>query len=193
MKKKILLLASLAICAATVATGTLAYFNAEDTAHNVITSGSVDVELVETTNQLDENNKPLPFENVTGVMPGTAVSKIVQVKNTGIGDAYVRIKVETTINMAEGNEVNPDYELIDIDYALGNKKTEWTEKDGFFYYNAPVKSGEMTEPLFTEVYFERAMGNEYQGCETEVNVTVQATQVANNGRSAVEALGWPEL
>ena len=45
MKRKLLILSVLAICVAIVAAGTLAYFTAEDTAHNVITSGGVDIEL----------------------------------------------------------------------------------------------------------------------------------------------------
>ena len=47
MKRKLLILSVLAICVAIVAAGTLAYFTAEDTAHNVITTGGVDIELKE--------------------------------------------------------------------------------------------------------------------------------------------------
>lgn len=47
MKRKIFLLSVVAICIAIAAVGTLAYFNAEDTAHNVITSGSVKIRLDE--------------------------------------------------------------------------------------------------------------------------------------------------
>ena len=193
MKKKLLLLASLAICVATIATGTLAYFNAEDKAHNVITSGNVDIELVETTDQLDADGNPIPFENLSGIMPGMEVSKIVQVKNIGEGDAYVRVKVETVINMATGSNAVPDYDQITIDYALGSDAKKWTEKDGYFYYNSPIKPGELTEELFTEVAFDELMGNEYQNCEVIVNVIAHATQVAHNGSSAVDAAGWPEL
>ena len=193
MKKRILLLASLAICVATIATGTLAYFNAEDKAHNVITSGNVDIELVETTDQLDADGNPIPFENLTGIMPGMEVSKIVQVKNTGEGEAYVRVKVETVINMATGSNAVPGYEPISIKFATGTDKTEWTEKDGYFYYNSPIKPGELTEELFTEVIFDELMGNEYQNCEVEINVIAHATQVAHNGDHAVDAAGWPEL
>lgn len=192
MKKKVLLLATLAIFTSVIATGTLAYFNAEDTAHNVITSGNVKVELVETTDKTDANSDPLPFEDVDGVMPGMAVSKVVRVVNTGESDAYIRIAVDTKINMASDSNAEPDYNLISIDYAIGTAPTEWTEKDGYFYYNSVLGPGETTEPLFTEVYFKESMGNEYQKSSTEINVTAYATQVAHNGDNALEAKGWPE-
>lgn len=47
MKRKILLFSILTICVATLAAGSLAYFTAEDTAHNVITSGGIDIDLLE--------------------------------------------------------------------------------------------------------------------------------------------------
>ena len=40
MKRKLLLLSVLAICVATLAAGTLAYFSADGTARNVITTGN---------------------------------------------------------------------------------------------------------------------------------------------------------
>ena len=49
MKKKILLLASAVICLAILATGTLAYFTSSKTAHNVITSGGITIEIEEKT------------------------------------------------------------------------------------------------------------------------------------------------
>ena len=47
MKKKLLMLSAVAICIAILAAGTLAFFTAEDTAHNVITTGGVDIKLYE--------------------------------------------------------------------------------------------------------------------------------------------------
>lgn len=191
MKKKLALLATLAACTAMIASGTLAYYTAQDKAHNVITSGNIEIELVETTDKLDANNQPIPFENVDGVMPGTTVSKIVQVKNTGEADAYIRVKVETNVTLATGNNAIPGYEPISIKYATGTSKTEWTEKNGYYYYNSPVAPGEITKPLFSEVYFKKSMGNEYQNSKAEVEVIAYGTQVANNGKSAVDAAGWP--
>ena len=41
MKRKLLIFSVLAICAAILAAGTIAFFNAEGKAHNVITTGGV--------------------------------------------------------------------------------------------------------------------------------------------------------
>ena len=83
MKKKILLVTAVVICLAIAATGTLAYFTAEDMAHNVITSGGVNIELVEKTKGEDGTLVDFPDEGVKGVMPGTDVSKIVRIAPTG--------------------------------------------------------------------------------------------------------------
>ena len=50
MKKwKIIALSTVLACLAIVASGTLAYFTAQETAHNVITSGGVAIQLIEQT------------------------------------------------------------------------------------------------------------------------------------------------
>ena len=187
MKKKILLLATLAIFTSVIATGTLAYYSAKDQAHNVITSGNVDIKLVETRE--DENGDLHPFENVSGVMPGQTISKIVRVANTGIGDAFVRVKLEKEIELASGSDA--DLSLISLDI----NETDWTKHtDGYYYYNhvLPAENPDcLTEPLFTKVEFHETMGNQYQNCKVIINVFAQATQVKNNGDSAIEANGWP--
>lgn len=82
MKKKVFVCAFIAVCLSIVAYGTTAYFSYEDTATNVITAGDVKIELQEWAIP-DTGGDPVPFEDVIDVQPGTAVSKIVEVKNTG--------------------------------------------------------------------------------------------------------------
>ena len=204
MKKKLLALAVLMICASLVSLGTLAYFNAEDTAHNVISSGSVNIELVEKTKGDDGKLVDFPKDGILGVMPGTAVSKIVTVKNTGESAAYIRVWVNTAISEPGDPITNPliknlpltievegeTVELIEINYNT----EKWTQgEDGYWYYNRAVKTGETTEPLFTTVEFHKLMGNAYQNSVTRVDVSAQAVQSANNGTSAMDAAGWPEI
>ena len=70
---------------------------------------------------------------------------------------------------------------------------DWTEKDGWWYYGAAVNTNEATLPLMTAVEFDGPnMTNEYQNCTVLIDVTAQAVQTANNGTSAIDALGWPE-
>ena len=101
MKRKLLILSVLVICVATLAAGTLAYFNAEDTAHNVITSGGVGIQLIEKTKSGD-TLVDFPEDGLSGILPGTSASKIVSVENTGSADAWIRVKVEMTITGSDG-------------------------------------------------------------------------------------------
>ena len=187
-KKKVRVL-TIALCIALLAIcvgGTLAYFTAQDKAHNVISSGSIEVDIHEWANE--EKTEEFPEDGVDGVMPGSAVTKIVEIENTGLSEAWVRVKLNKAIILAEGVEAEVDLSLVTLD--LNTK--DWTEKDGWYYYNQPLAPGETTVPLFNKVMFAANMGNEYQKSEATVDVTAQAVQKANNGTSAAEATGWPE-
>ena len=185
MKKwKIVALCTVLACLSIVASGSLAYFTAQETAHNVITSGGVDIQLIEQTR--NEDGSLGPWENMEDVMPGAKISKIVTVKNTGASDAWVRIKVDKTIILASGDKGNPEVMELDIRDAF------WTEQDGYYYYNDPLAPGETTPPLFTTVTFAPEMGNEYQGSTAHIDVKADAVQVANNGETVLDALGWPQ-
>ena len=183
MKKRFLLCALLVLCLNFTVNSTLAYFTADTQVHNVITTGEINIELVE----MAENDKGelVPFKDVDGVMPGRAVSKIVYVTNTGASDAWVRIKLDMGVKLSREGEA--DLSLINLDLNT----TDWTEKDGYYYYNKVLAPGASTEPLFTEVTFDKQMGNVFQGSVVSIDVYAQATQVANNGATALEAKGWP--
>ncbi len=187
MKNKLLLAAVTVIILSMLATGTLAYFTAEDTAHNVITSGNVAIDLLEWADS--DRTDPFPAEGVSGVMPGTQVTKVVEVKNTGLNEAWIRVSVLKSITLAEGVQGDVDLSLVQLD--INDEK--WTEKDGYYYYNEAVKPGQTTEPLFTAVTFDTTMGNLYQLSTANVEVLAQAVQTANNGATVLEAAGWPEI
>ena len=82
MKRKVLVAALLVIALALVGYGTAAYFTADGTATNVITTGSISITLDETS--VDETGAVSAFKDVAGVMPGAKISKIVAVTNTGL-------------------------------------------------------------------------------------------------------------
>ncbi len=65
MKRKFLILSVLALCFSLFAAETIAYFTADSKAHNVITTGGVQIAVQEWADE--ERTKP--FEDVTGVMP----------------------------------------------------------------------------------------------------------------------------
>ncbi len=183
MKRRIFILSLLAACLAMLAAGTLAYYTSEGTAHNVITTGGIGIELHEWANEA----KTEPFEDLTGVMPGVSATKIAEVENTGASEAWIRVLVEKKVTLSDGSSVETDLISLDI-----NDKA-WTRGiDGYYYYNKALAPGETTEPIFTAVTFAPEMGNEYQNSTATVDVTAQAVQTANNGDSATAATGWPK-
>ena len=162
-KRKIGLIATIVCCIAILTAGTLAYFNAEETAVNVITTGNLSMKLHE------EAEDGTPY-----------------VENTGSVDMYVRIAIEKEIQGESDRELG--FENITLDLNT----TDWTEQDGYYYYNRALKPGEKTEPLFTMVRFDKEMGNEYMNARLTIKVNAQAVQSRNNTDSALTAAGWPE-
>ena len=185
MKRKLLAAALAVLCLSVAVYGTVAYFTAEDTATNVITAGNVKIALNEAA--ITEDGETVAFEDVTGVVPGAEISKIVTVDNTGDNAAYVRIKVVKEITSENEPEGEFDPSLIGLDLDVEN----WTEKDGYYYYNTPLEAGETTAPLFTTVTFSKDMGNLYADALTTIQVHAEAVQVENNGSDVMSADGWP--
>ena len=191
MKKKILYIAAMVICLAIITSGTLAYFTAEDTARNVITSGGVDVSVVE--QQLADgvlmpySDQPVP------VMPGETVSKIVSVQSIQ-QPAWIRMAYTVVFFDAAGEKMEITEDELNRVITIKPDTTAWTQLGDWWYCDAAVGFGESTAPLFEEISFSGSeMDNKYQNCTVEVFGTAQAVQQANNGTSAAAAVGWPEL
>lgn len=98
MKKKALTIALVVALIAIMASGSLAYFTAEDKAENTFTIGSVMIEIYEngeaTTSDAISFGKLTPIVNTA--TPSDDVSyfdKVVDVKNTGKNDAYIRTHI----------------------------------------------------------------------------------------------------
>ena len=102
-KKIVAFMLVIAMLALAIAGGTLAYFTDEGEATNVFTVGSVEIELYESTLLRKDNATDAEiiadaanyqtYLAAQELMPGVAVAKAPYVKNTGISDAYVRIRV----------------------------------------------------------------------------------------------------
>ncbi|RZS94313.1 SipW-dependent-type signal peptide-containing protein [Cuneatibacter caecimuris] len=192
MKKKLLTLAMAVSCLAIITAGTLAYFTSEDTAHNVITSGGINIEVVEKTQGEDGILTDFPEEGIRGVMPGSDVSKIVSVKNTGESEAWIRVRVEADVKGIDGADLPLSIEGTGpvLTYAVGSC---WIlGEDGYYYYTVPVAPGQFTEILFDTVTFAFEIGNEYQGCTANIIIAAQAVQASINGETVMDAKGWPE-
>ena len=189
MKKKVLYIAIVVICLALITGGTYAYFTTSDTARNVITSGGIEVKVVE-QQLVNGTLQPYPSQPIP-VMPATTVSKIVSVQSTKQA-AWVRMNYTLTVYDADGKKMDiPADELAKV-IVIASDTANWTLKDGWWYYNTAVKGGETTKPLFEEVEFSGPhMDNKYHLCTVVIDVTAQAVQQANNGVTVWEALGWP--
>lgn len=190
MKRKLLFIAAALIALALIAGGTLAYFTAEDTARNVITSGVVAVELIEQQRTADGTLAPYPTERIP-MMPGQSVSKIVTVRSDE-QPAYIRARYTIAVLDAGGEPMEVSAEQLAQVVTIAPDTEQWTLRDGWWYCDTAVGGGESTPALFESVDFSGPnMGNEYQGASITVDVTVQAVQAANNGATALEANGWP--
>ncbi|MGN0971073.1 MAG: TasA family protein [Aristaeellaceae bacterium] len=182
-RKRRLVLLALALCVAAVTvSGTLAYFTAEETAYNVITTGVLDMVLHETTT----GGKPFPKDGLDNLMPGMVVDKRVTVENAGSVDFFLRVAVDQAIFPAAGVQAELNFDHITLDINT----TDWTLRDGYYYYNRALQPGETSNPLFTTVTFAPEMGNEYMNARVEINVRAQAVQSRNNGDSPLTAVGW---
>lgn len=187
MKKKLFALAVLVIILAGTVTGTLAYYTTKTVAHNVITSGEIDIALVET--QKEGNNEvPYPENPVGGIMPGQEHSKIVRIENVGTNPAWVRMKVVVEINDRKVDLSDEDSVL-----ALDFNNTEWEKKGNYYYYKKALTSqgsaGSETVPLFTTVRFAgEEMDNDYQNAKIEISVQAEGIQYQNNTNYAT---AWP--
>ncbi len=184
-KRRVFILAVMLICLALAATGTLAYFNADKQVHNVITSGNIAIDLIE-QKQLEDGSL-VPYTDPVDVMPGTDVSKIVTVQNNGVGDAWIRVCVDSAVTFKTTTGAAPQESDIALDFDTEN----WILKDGYYYYTKPVTANGVTTPLFTTVSFSPKMGNIYQGSKLDIVIQAQGVQVANNGSTVLEAAGWP--
>ena len=203
MKRKILSITVIAICLAVLGYSTLAYFTDEAVTHNVITSGGIEIEVVEKHDDDGDKDTPLidfPKAGVSGVMPGMDVSKIVSVRNLE-EPAWVRIVVNPKGWFADDTAMwGTQLGILEFDFNDAPADVEgdayWIYEDGCWYYSKPVAMDEETEVLFTTVHFDEEMGNEYQNAHFEIDIHAEAVQTANNpipdGGDVTDIKGWPE-
>ena len=183
MKKRLFLLAVLALMLSAAAAGTAAYFSVKGDTANSITMGNVKMLLHDET----ADGKAFPENGLNGLMPGEKAGKVVYVENTGDNAFYSRIKLENTVTPEKG-DAKPGLDKIQLNIDTANWQLG---ADGWYYYKSAVEKGGKTAPLFTEVTLASNMGNDYMNASVRIKVTAQAVQQANNGGTAWQAAGWP--
>lgn len=198
MKRKIAALAVIVIALSLAAYGTVAYFSATGTAHNVLTMGNIGIKLndktkVEKNGEIELVDFTAEYPDGMPVMPATEASKIVSVENTGSAPAWVRVKIEKTVEPADAAVTGLDTKYVGLNYNTEN----WVDGgNGFWYYKEPLMPGVTTPNLFDKVTFSKDMGNDYMNCTFNIIVSAQAVQSDNNGigdgQTVLNVVGWPE-
>lgn len=198
MKKKLFASAVIVIGLSLCVGSTWAYFTAEKTAHNVITSGGIGIEIIEKTKDSQGTELEFPQEGMKNIMPGSKISKIVSVLNSGEGTAWIRIKAEPFIVSENGEELPLKLEAEEgtVPVMAFTAGQDWVDgEDGFYYYEKPVAPGGKTTVFFDEVSFSLQMGNAYQNSTASLTILAQAVQTANNPIPAngdvTDIPGWP--
>lgn len=188
MKKKIALTAVIIFVLASAGYGTYAYMTASKTAQNIITAGTVEIDLNgESEDQNEGSEEIYKASEEIKAMPSTEAQREVNVKNTGKNACYVRVKLNV--------EVNPTSLASSGKITLKMNGDNWVESDGFWYYKyklEPKNPNNMASGMMI-VKFDASMGNEYQNATVNVSIIAQAVQTANNGfaTSVLEVKGWP--
>lgn len=168
MKKKLVLsLAAAAMIGTLAVGGTLAWFTDTEKATNVVTTGHVDISIMEK----DSEDGEYEVQDSQGLeldgkyVSNATVDKFVKVQNNeGSNKAWIRVTVELPEKM-EGAEL-----ILD--------SNKWESVDGYYYYADPVEVGAMTEALITGVKLPN-WGNEMtdQGLDDGLSIIVNAEAV----------------
>ena len=186
MKRKLVLTSAVVLILALLAAGTFAYFTKDARATNVITTGTISIQLNDSITGGTEKENGW---TLSGVMPGQAVEKAVSVTNTGTSPAWLRVKLDISVTGANGKP---------LDLTFGDKQDVltfttgdgWFYHDGYYYYSAPVAEKTSTADFFAKkdgqptLMLNPQLPNDYQGCTVTVAVQAQAVQVKNNDTDA---------
>lgn len=155
MKKKVLTAALAVALIAIMVSGSLAYFTAEDQVSNTFTIGSVQIEIYENDEATQDDT--IPFGKLTPIVNTTTPSddvsyfdKVVEVKNTGANDAYIRthIAVPTAlINYLQLDMNTAGWSNVVITTAQNDAYTVFT-----YDHLAAVAPGAFTAELLQGAY-----------------------------------------
>ena len=152
-----------------------------------------DMKVTELINEVGSGTPAPGGGAVAGLAGGVGVALTMMVNGLTLDKKGFENDRERLLDaIAKGNELkerfidvmNRDSEVFDgLIESLALPKDDDAHK--------AIRPGETTAPPFTCVTFDAGMGNEYQNATATVHVAAEAVQTANNGVTALEALGWP--
>ena len=152
MKKKKFLISTIIVLAISfTAVCTLAYYIDFEKIVNVADSGDSYIEVIE------EFEPP----KTDTILASTDIKKVVQIKNVK-DESYVRCLIEFSDSRYEDKTV--------IDYDDKN----WEKLGRYWYYKKPLKTGELTTPIMTNVHFT-------QNVPSDFDIIVYAESVQSEG------------
>lgn len=154
---------------------TLASWSSEGDTINSITVGSVSGHIIE------------EYEQGQTLFPAAAVTKKVQVENTGALDVAVRVKVEKAWGDSRDENgnliVNPELSTDNIQITY-NTDAWLYQDDGYFYYKGVLASHEITPVLFDSFTIDgETTGGDYKNKYADIIVTMELVQAACHGLS----------
>lgn len=146
MKKKVALTAAAVALVGTLAVGgTLAWFTDTEIATNVVTTGHVDISVMEKDSEAgtyeEKNDSGLTLNGK--YVPNATVDKFVTVKNNNNSSkAWIRVKIEMPESMNDAVLKGRDEKWI--------KNTD-DSTDEYYYYTEAVDANQSTEELITGI------------------------------------------
>ena len=177
----------LSLLAVAMVGGTSAYFATSERTHNIITTSGVGIELIEDTEEIGVDGRPIPFINIEDAMPGDRISKIPKIKNIDETDVYVRMKVMASVELETGESYKLSPDAFNLD--LGRS---WSPRGGYYIYARTLHPGETTQALFTTVTIPKKLEDKYQNAKYSLTLQGEAVQAKNNNSNPLDAEGWPE-
>lgn len=196
-KRTIILTVILAALALTVAARASLFALGRVSTENVISYGSLKMELKQTDGTNDVPLTGAPVLRLTAT-PSQGVKRVITVKNVCGQDMYVRMRLSIGGTAADGETFALSED--EVTYAA-NENGGWQARpaeDGWYYYTAALRPGETTQPLLRGdeiVFHTEAIARAYPSEPVSLSVEVQAVQSAHNpedGSGVFAAQGWPE-
>lgn len=183
MKKRMLAIAALIVLLVATVGATLAFTTQTKQADNIMTFGNVKMDV----HMIDGDDADVAGEEFEAT--GAPITRKVTFENTGSTEMYVRARPVVTITRADGSTTTADTNTVT--YMMNT--TNWSEKDGWYYYESAVGVDESTTTLMEGLQFQGDyMDAAGPGGQFDFTVEAQAVQVAHNDDSAMDAKGWPE-
>ena len=193
MKKKVALTAAAVALVGTLAVGgTLAWFTDTEIATNVVTTGHVDISVMEKDSAAgtyeEKNDSGLTLDGK--YVPNATVDKFVTVKNNNNSSkAWIRVKIEMPDSMN--------------DAVLKGKDEKWIKNtddssDEYYYYTDAVDANQSTEELITGIQLpnwgnnmtdQGTLNTETNKIDNGINIEViaEAVQADNIADTCVDA------